>query len=117
MPISVRALSLPPKLWGDGIHDDTAALNWLARQAAIDGRPFVLKDAVHRVSGSLVVDGVPRLEMTGVKLLADWSRHGSMAVTPPILDIRNVGYAHLDGVRLRFVGTSSDPLVQGVDAI
>lgn len=30
MPISVLR---PPKLWGDGIHDDTEALQWLADHA------------------------------------------------------------------------------------
>lgn len=30
MPVSARLLAdWPPKLWGDGIHDDTAALQWL----------------------------------------------------------------------------------------
>ncbi len=59
MPISVRALVLtPPRLWGDGIHDDTAALNWLARQAAAEGRPFVLNNAVHRLSGPIIINDV-----------------------------------------------------------
>lgn len=39
MPVSVERI---PRLWGDGIHDDTEALQWLIDDAARRARPIVM---------------------------------------------------------------------------
>ncbi len=54
-PAIVRASSLmpvrtiPPTLWGDGIHDDTAALQWLLNS----GKPVKLVGGTYRISNGI----------------------------------------------------------------
>lgn len=52
MPINPRLLApMAPKLWGDGIHDDTKALQWLldnARYGIVD-----LNNKVYRTTGTI----------------------------------------------------------------
>lgn len=96
MPISVRALaSTPPHLWGDGIHDDTAALNWLVRQAAAEGRPFVLSNGVYRLSGPIVIDDVQSVVMSNSVFRPDNSSF-------PAVEMGNVGQYTLVNNRVVF---------------
>lgn len=46
---------VPPRLWGDGWHDDTAALQWRMDKASRDSTRFVLQGGVYRVNQTLVL--------------------------------------------------------------
>lgn len=53
MPINPRlALPLPPKLWADGVHDDTAALRWLVDDCKRRGEQFALNGGFYRIDGT-----------------------------------------------------------------
>lgn len=56
MPINSRLLfASPPKLWGDGVHDDTAALQWRVDDCKRRGEHFMLIDGTYRLDGTLTV--------------------------------------------------------------
>jgi hypothetical protein len=48
-----------PVLVGDGISDDTAALQWLVDESIRTDRPFILRNGVYRIRG--------RIDMTGLR--------------------------------------------------
>lgn len=53
MPINSRLLfDGPPMLWGDGIHDDTAALQWMIDNAARDSH-INLGSKIYRLTGTV----------------------------------------------------------------
>lgn len=52
---SFPSASLAPKLWGDGIHDDSAALQYYIDEAARTGGSLNLTGGTYRVTGSTVV--------------------------------------------------------------
>ena len=74
MPVSAR-LFMPPKLWGDGIRDDTAALQWLHDEAMRSKRPFVLENGVYRVSAPLVVRSPYSGRITDCDFVVDGASH------------------------------------------
>lgn len=49
MPVKA-ILDLPPQIWGDGIHDDTAALQWVLDRPS----PHIVR-GVYRVTAPLTV--------------------------------------------------------------
>lgn len=79
MPVSAKLLlDLPPKLWGDGIHDDTAAL-----QALLDGvRPggSVNLNGIYRVTRTLKMKPGTSLVGGNSTILAN---HGDYALHVP----------------------------------
>ncbi len=70
MPVSSRILS--PKLWGDGVHDDTYALQWLIDKQAAAGPTVHIPPGAYRILKTLdmrLLSGT-RVEGEGVKLQA-----------------------------------------------
>lgn len=51
-PITV-ALDARPQFWGDGLHDDWPALDFMARESARLGRPLFLRGATIAISRGL----------------------------------------------------------------
>lgn len=52
---SLMPCSVPPVFWGDGIHDDSAALQWEIDRAERAGQPMVIADRVMRIDKTLRV--------------------------------------------------------------
>lgn len=68
MPVSVRALAaFPPRLVGDGIADDTAAIQYL-----LDKGGLVSLNGIYRVTSTLQIAG-DGVTFSGTNLLADHS--------------------------------------------
>lgn len=79
MPVSVERI---PRLWGDGIHDDTEALQWLIDDAARRARPIVMPNGIYTVNGGLVIPSrLPRLS---------WSHSVLTRTKPSPLDMITV---------------------------
>lgn len=81
MPVKA-ILDVPPRLWGDGVHDDTAALQWI-----LDRPGAYIVNGVYRVTAPLIV----RHDYTtidGVRFkLGDHNVAGGMVVRQ---DVQNV---------------------------
>lgn len=56
MPINTRLLlPVAPRLWGDGIHDDTAALQWFVDHPKDMTEILLVPDGVFRIEGPIVL--------------------------------------------------------------
>ena len=63
-----------PHLWGDGLHDDTAALQWRIDRAHHEGKVFYLSNGLYRVDRT-------------VNLRGRWQIHNNAFLTGP--QVRN----------------------------
>lgn len=64
----------PPILWGDGVHDDSAALQWRIDHAAQRGHRFVLTNGIYRIDRTLVLRdefAIDRVVFHGERIFAD----------------------------------------------
>lgn len=75
--------NIPPKLWGDGIHDDTRALQWRIDEAfRTESNVVAFPQGTFKVSSAIVAplrDGM-RLDGTGSRLLG---AHGGPMLSIP----------------------------------
>lgn len=93
MPISSRILT--PKLWGDGIHDDTYALQWLINKGLeAVGQPIVIPPGDYLISKTLdlCMPSGAIMHSDGAKLLAACHMDVAVRVTTTEPDgiLRNV---------------------------
>lgn len=69
MPVKA-ALLLPPKLWGDGVHDDTAAFQAMLDAAQKSGKPLFLRGGQsYRITSTLHVNSIVHID--GATFVAD----------------------------------------------
>lgn len=52
---SFPSATVAPRIWGDGMHDDTAAIQYAIDEAARRGVPFVLPYGSYRLASAPVV--------------------------------------------------------------
>lgn len=68
----MRVVPYVPKLWGDGIHDDTAALQW---RLDVDGR-LELRGGIYRVTDTIRLPYGATSEIIGARFEAAEVAHG-----------------------------------------
>lgn len=70
MPINPRLLfPSAPKLWADGVHDDTAALQWRIDDCKRRGEQFMLINGFYRVDGTVTVPAGIRSHVSGCEFV------------------------------------------------
>ena len=53
-PLGLRIPETPPRLWGDGVHNDSYALQWRIDRSTTEN-PFVLRNGTFALDRGMVV--------------------------------------------------------------